>query len=232
MKTYGDNKLPFNLWIDNKMEQFRADSFYTKEPETIDWISSFGRGDTFFDIGSNIGLYSLWCSHKHPESLTYAFEPFYGNASRLMQNIELNKFTNIIVVPFAVGEIDRINTLGLVSRETGHSGSELSKLTDDYCLVPEITIDSFCGLFEDFPTHIKIDIDGQEFQVIAGALKTIYDDTCQSVLVEINKDGDKIRSLFKAMGYTEDNRFNKMKNHSRVRREKERINAENVIFTR
>ena len=223
---------PFLMMTETEMEKWRYETFWDKEPETIAWINSFGRGDTFFDIGANIGIYSLYLASRQKKSLTYAFEPFYGNASRLMQNIELNKFTNIIVVPFGISDVDRIDSFGMISRERGHSGSEIGKKSDDFYLLPVITMDTFCNLFEEYPTHIKIDIDGQELQVIEGALKTIYDEECQSVLVEINKDGDKIRSLFKAMGYTEDNRFNKMKNHSRVRREKERINAENVIFAR
>ena len=232
MKEYF-NVPPFKMKLDTKMEKYRYETWDTKEPETISWINSFLElGCTFFDIGANIGIYSLYCASKHKQSLTYAFEPFYGNASRLMQNIELNKFDNIIVIPFGVFNIDKIDVFGLVSREIGHSGSQVSihGLQDN--LSPVVTIDSFCHLFQDYPTHIKIDIDGQELQVIEGALKTIYDDECQSVLVEINKDGDKIRSLFKAMGYTADNRFNKMKNHSRVRREKEGIHCENVVFTR
>ena len=231
MKTYGYNNLPFNLLIHTKIEEWRADTFWTKEPETIEWINSFILGDTFFDIGANIGIYSLYCASKHKESLTYAFEPFYGNASKLLSNVMLNKFDNVVVIPFAVGKSNGINTFNLVSREDGHSGSQ-AQYGKDFYMIPTITIDSFCELVGDYPDHIKIDIDGQELQVIEGALKTIYKEECESVLVEINKDGDKIRSLFKAMGYTEDNRFNKMKNHSRVRREKEGIKCENVIFSR
>lgn len=224
---------PFKMHLTSDIEKWRYDSFFEKEPETIAWINSFvGVGDTFFDIGANVGCYSLYCAHKHNESLTYAFEPFYGNASKLMQNVELNLFENVIVVPFGISNIDKIDILGMVSREAGHSGSQISihGLQDN--LIPVLKIDTFCKLFDEYPTHIKIDIDGQEPQVIEGALQTIYDDTCQSVLVEINKDGEKIREIFKGFGYTEDNRFNKMKNHSRVRREKEGVHCENVIFSR
>ena len=47
----------------------RAYTFYTKEPETVDWIDKFNNGSNFIDIGANIGIYSLYAASKKIMSL-------------------------------------------------------------------------------------------------------------------------------------------------------------------
>ena len=37
----------------------RVDRINTKEPETINWINGFEKGSIFFDVGANIGIYTL-----------------------------------------------------------------------------------------------------------------------------------------------------------------------------
>ena len=44
----------------NAICQFRADTFSTKEPEMLEWIDDYGDNGVFFDIGANIGLYSVY----------------------------------------------------------------------------------------------------------------------------------------------------------------------------
>ena len=49
---------------------WRADTVLTKELDTIGWIDEFDEGSVFWDIGANVGVYSLYagvdshvCSH-------------------------------------------------------------------------------------------------------------------------------------------------------------------------
>src|SRR6516225_6500482 len=41
---------------------WRARTLLAKEPETIEWIDSFRAGDVFWDVGANVGLYSLYAA--------------------------------------------------------------------------------------------------------------------------------------------------------------------------
>jgi len=43
---------------------FRANTLLTKEPETIAWIDTFEPGETLWDIGANVGVYSLYAGLK------------------------------------------------------------------------------------------------------------------------------------------------------------------------
>ena len=54
----------FNFFVPNKLIKFRVNTFYSKEPETLEWIDSFEKESCFWDIGANIGLYSVYCGVK------------------------------------------------------------------------------------------------------------------------------------------------------------------------
>ena len=63
-------------FIPNRLNHFRAETFLTKEPETIDWIENFSEGKIFWDVGANIGLYSCFAA-KESNSKVYAFGTIY-----------------------------------------------------------------------------------------------------------------------------------------------------------
>jgi FkbM family methyltransferase len=65
----------------------------------------------FFDIGANIGYYSILGSKVNPELITYAFEPSTGANFYLSENVKLNNLSNRIFVESSAlmdtsGEID------------------------------------------------------------------------------------------------------------------------------
>lgn len=69
--------------------EWRATTLLTKEPETISWINSFNKKDILWDIGANIGMYSLYAGIKGINTLS--FEPSPSNYWVLCKNIEINK---------------------------------------------------------------------------------------------------------------------------------------------
>ena len=82
------------------MTQFRVNTFFTKEPDTLNWIDSFKKNSVFWDVGSNIGLYSCYAAKKNCN--VFAFEPSYFNLPILSQNINYNRIQNkVSIIPFA-----------------------------------------------------------------------------------------------------------------------------------
>src|SRR5215510_9943048 len=58
--------------------QARAKSVLTKEPDTIRWIDSFDRSDVFWDVGANVGVFSLYAARSRGVRVL-AFEPSADN---------------------------------------------------------------------------------------------------------------------------------------------------------
>jgi FkbM family methyltransferase len=243
-------KPPFEMIQETEIEKWRYETFWTKEPETIEWIGCIYDG-TLVDIGANIGLYSLYCAY-YP-SRVIAIEPFRKNFDRLCENIKLNGFENISPINIAIGEEDcAYDYFKPVSQEIGSSGHQLIKSpyqerdvidrqyfsrkihdNGEDCLVMSLDhLFSLAKMFL-FPiNHIKIDTDGNEYDIILGGKETLASQDLRSVLIEINDHKEEIIEIFKQNGFTTDNRFNTMTPHSRERRAKEGIKAENIIFTR
>lgn len=227
-------KIPFRMIVDTPMEKYRHKTWKTKEPETIAWIKSFKNGDSFIDIGANIGIYTLFCASYHSKSKIWAYEPHNLNFFRLLDNIRLNGYGDRISANrFMIGEKTCHKKFIKNSNEIGSSGGQMKESSKPHD-VPCYAIDDLNIYGFDFPTpnHIKIDIDGQELKVIQGMKETIKTTKLKSMLIEINNDCSEIKSIMEQNGFSDKNKFNRMKRHSRIRRKREDINAENVIFTR
>ena len=75
--------------VDTEFEEQRFASFFDKEPETIDWIKTFKANEIFYDIGANIGVFSLFAASLLKEikvvtKLLYSFARiFLHNLSKL-----------------------------------------------------------------------------------------------------------------------------------------------------
>ena len=73
----------------NALCQYRAKSFSTKEPETLSWLDAIPEGSVFWDVGANVGLYSIYAAKKNRVTV-FAFEPSVFNLEFLARNIFLN----------------------------------------------------------------------------------------------------------------------------------------------
>ena len=231
---HGDYVPPFKMRVKTAWERYRYLSFWQKEPETIAWIQSFKDGDCLYDVGANIGMYSLYACRLFPNSAVVAFEPQWSNYMAATLNAALNGFDHLSVLFEGVSDHSGYSRFEYRSAEAGSSGGQVGT-TGDYT-VRICSLDDFSAKAER-PDHIKIDIDGQEAKVIKGMKGLIADRAFKSCLIEMGKAGDeaqRIRQTFIVNGYTDRNDFNTMKNHSRFApwRSGENVNIENVVFTR
>jgi FkbM family methyltransferase len=174
---------------------WRARTLFIKEPETIEWIDSFKDGDVFWDVGANIGVYSIYASIGRKIQVL-AFEPSASNYLLLNRNIQYNHLSDQIrayCIAFANGTA--LDALNMQSTCFADANSSFANAKDyrDLPIVPNFlqgavgySIDEFVGRFNPpFPTHIKIDVDGQEGDIIAGAERTLKDGRLESISVEM-----------------------------------------------
>jgi FkbM family methyltransferase len=152
---------------DTELEVWRAKSLLTKEPGTLQWLSKIQPGDVLYDIGANVGCYTLIAAKGGAR--VYAFEPHVANAASLIRNVIANGLSDrVTVLTCAVGRHSGMQRFAYASYVAGSSGHEIGAhgFTE---LKSTVAIDA---LLDDHaiaaPMWIKIDIDGQEAEVIAG----------------------------------------------------------------
>ena len=177
-----DGSFTYTFRCTEWIELVRARTLLTKEPGTVRWISETVReGDVFYDIGANVGIYSVMAGKRvGAKGAVVAFEPHLGNAMRLLENIGLNGVSDrTIVLSTALHDQSGFMPFHYRYRTTGSSNSQLGSTTDAYgqIFVPESTEIKFAETLDDLlaggtlkrpPTHIKIDVDGNERRILAG----------------------------------------------------------------
>lgn len=243
--------------VETDIERYRLETLFSKEPETISWIQELMRpGEVFYDIGANIGVYSLYAALVHTGSRIFAFEPAYHNFGKLCENIIVNTCQEA-VTPYCLGLAGEthMGVLNLIDARAGSAGHRVDSTmyqsginapaqrrgeTFEPVLKQGIfaaTVDDLVHIYRlPAPHHLKIDIDGGEKEVLKGGAHVLRE-TVRSALVEIDdKDGSveaAVRSFLGSCGFNANHSLNRQPNHSRARRAKEgNAHIKNIIFTR
>ncbi|MFM9945498.1 MAG: FkbM family methyltransferase [Bacteroidia bacterium] len=133
------------------------------------FLTFLKEGDTFFDIGANVGLHSYFVERCISDVKIYSFEPLPENVEYIKETILLNKLKNINLIESAIGSETKkiyfeIGTNNFQGKITENKTSIEVKL---------ITLDEFCYSNNIFPNVLKIDVEGAEIDVLQGAIKLI-----------------------------------------------------------
>lgn len=152
--------------------------------------------DTFLDVGSNIGLFSLHAAQViGSQGKVYSFEPAPKTYSRLIENVNLNGFGNIINCN-NLGLSDKKGILTMNISSKGHDAwntfaPQIKEYFDEQISVPVDTLDNFIhdNLIDikDIAL-IKVDVEGWEYLVFKGASKTLNNAYSPTLLVEFTEE--------------------------------------------
>jgi FkbM family methyltransferase len=179
-------------WLNN----YRAETFSSKEPETLEWIESIPSDSVVWDIGANVGLYSIYAA-KLKNCRVFSFEPSVFNLELLARNIFLNKLQHLItIVPVALSNQLSENLFRMSSTQWGGAlstfGENIDQDGNEFKEVFEyktvgLTMEQAVDLLKlPLPQYIKMDVDGIEHFILQGGTKVLQN--VKSVLVEINDE--------------------------------------------
>ncbi|HEX2023638.1 MAG TPA: FkbM family methyltransferase [Acidimicrobiales bacterium] len=153
-------------------------------------------GSVCFDVGANIGLYSLGLSQLTPNGRVFAFEPSPGAFEWLRRNLTANGVTNVEAVHGAAS--DRVGTIAFhdvafftAGSFTAEEGSYLDSEAVGSTLVevPCTTLDAFVeSSGVERVDVLKIDVEGAELAVLEGAERTLAEHQ-PTVVMEFNSFG-------------------------------------------
>jgi FkbM family methyltransferase len=175
-----DGEHSYSFCFRSAKEKRRAERIFEKEPGTIAWLRRELRpSDVFYDIGANIGVYTVFASARIGDGgIIYAFEPHIPNAASLIENVFANRAAEkIILISTPLAEEERFDFFNYQSVLPASSTSQFGRNSYEGKTFESVfrevkfgtTIDHL--IEKDFirpPDLIKIDVDGLDFEVLAG----------------------------------------------------------------
>lgn len=195
------SKVPVYLGVDSRIEHDVRLHEARKEPGTVQWIEEWFRpGEVFYDIGANVGSFSLIAFRFLEGRIkVYSFEPGFMTFPRLCHNLQLNHADRCIS-PFqiALSEKTCLSTLHYRDLKPGSAMHALETPKDwrGERFEPAFSLPVISYRLDDFieqfglpaPNHLKIDVDGVEYQVLQGAERTLKSHSLRTLLMEANED--------------------------------------------
>ena len=111
----------------------RVNRFYAKEPETLNWIDGFNTKNEiiFWDIGANLGLFSVYAANKHSNIEIVSFEPSTSNTRCLSRNISINDLSEKIKL-FQLALSNEESTISIFKETEFMEGSSISTFGEKY----------------------------------------------------------------------------------------------------
>ena len=198
-KTYvkdDKNKNIFSVRSLGGATSLRAKSFYKKEPDTIEWINGFEENSILFDIGANIGIYSLYAASK--KTSVVAVEPDSLNFAALNLNIYDNNFNKLIkAYPFSIDDKKVVSDLHKLEFRFGGSTNSFDRIVNEDGKSfepkfiqgsPSISLDNLSKNLGLKPSYIKIDVDGNELKIINSMNSLLSNSNLISILIELSEN--------------------------------------------
>lgn len=168
-------------------------------------------GMTFYDLGANIGFFSLLAARLvGPSGRVFSFEADPEIAARLAENLSYNKFTHAVVEEKAVWSkpatvsFARVDSNISPDRGLGHV-SVGEPPASSVISVEAISLDQYV-LFHPAPDFIKCDVEGAEVAVFEGAERLLREKR-PVLLVEMHSEENQrvLMSKFRQCGYASSN---------------------------
>jgi FkbM family methyltransferase len=213
--TLNDGRFEYSFVCHSEKERNRAKRMFEKEKGTIAWLDRELRpGDVYFDVGANIGVYTLFGARRVGEKgSVVAFEPHIPNANSLLENIILNGLGHQIkLVTAALSDrecYDHFNyqavTVASSTSQFGRTSYEGEAFDPIFVEVKHsVRIDTLIGTGAvSRPNVVKIDVDGLDFEVLDGMRRLISSaERPRSIQIELGSDSKpRILSLLEETGY-------------------------------
>jgi FkbM family methyltransferase len=163
--------------------------YHVHEPSISRFLAEHLRletGDVVFDIGANVGWYSMLLGRMAPAGVNiYSFEPDPLNFELFDHNIRLNQMHQVTAVQKALSTEDGVQQLNRFDSNNLGRHSLLNLQDGDSVEVQTTTLDNFwesMQLGSRTPRFIKIDIEGYELMALRGAEKILQ--RCPEILSE------------------------------------------------
>jgi FkbM family methyltransferase len=175
----------FKLQGSSSIHHRRMQKGAFEEEETTLIRRHLTQSEAFIDVGANIGFYS--CLARSLGKSVVAVEPLNGNLNHLYANLIENKWSDVEVFPVGLSDQPGLSVLyGASSTGASLIGNWAGASKRIRRVIPVSTLDILLGeRFAGKKLFIKIDVEGVEYQVLMGAIKTMQLNPRPTWIIEI-----------------------------------------------
>jgi FkbM family methyltransferase len=176
----------------------RGATTLTKQPATIAWIDSFLPNSVFWDVGANVGVYTLYAARRG-DTQVVAFEPAAVNYFLLAANCEANRLDDHVrcllmglgrgreVAQLEVSQFEPASSFSFRGRRQPYPGRQAALVMPMDELVAQFGLPC--------PNYIKIDVPGLTEEIFAGGERVLRDPQVRQIHVEASLDSKSGRRL-------------------------------------
>lgn len=201
----------FTLSCTNPITHFRWHLFARKEAEVRKYINEHVRdGDVFFDVGANVGVFTIYAACRNQDARVYSFEPEHSNLALLKENILANGLMNRVkITSVAVSDRQGLSFLHIQDTIPGAAAhtehTKALEITDEGYRVAwqegiaTATLDALAEHWGVYPNSLKIDTDGNEDKVLRGASAVLNHEALRSLALEMPLEKTKVAACEKML---------------------------------
>ena len=176
-------------------------SKHKREPALYSWINNLNAGSVLFDIGTSYGQESSLASSLIQKNISvFGFDCSLYQSHFCALNRRLNGSRFRFIFAAVASKSGDLLTIKANS-DTHIPALHKKNVTYEY-EVMSLALDDFATSENIQPTHLKIDVDGAEFEVLKGAKKILKSSALKEVFIEIDNENIAIKDYMASLGFT------------------------------
>tara|TARA_B100001121_G_scaffold45129_1_gene38697 strand:- start:208 stop:942 length:735 start_codon:yes stop_codon:yes gene_type:complete len=153
--------------------------------------------NTFLDIGSCWGIYTLKVAKQNPNIKIFSFDVFIENINRLKLMLQKNKFDNVKTFNLAIGLDKKIEKFAVNEEFSPNYARDL--VGKKKIEVQQDKIDNLIEYSNEI-IAIKIDVERMELDVLKGAENLLKKNKC-FIIVETDQNEINVINFLNSIGY-------------------------------
>lgn len=222
--------IAIHLRVTSREERSYRAHACAKEPWTVEWLErTVAANGVLYDIGANVGAFTLIAARREPSATVVAFEPGYASFAHLCENVVLNGCQhNVVPIPMPLWSETALVTMRYKSLAPGQSRHSVRSWSvrqrstpgDERYEQPMLgtRLDDLVRQYGlPAPTAVKLDVDGAEIDVLLGAADTLRAPSLATLLIEIARDVEsRVFGLVEQAGWVCVNRIDREKDAAPV----------------
>lgn len=162
------------------IRDFRTLQKGTREPELYQWIRDMPENTVLFDVGASYGQEAVYAGVLGHKVVAFNGDP--QGAYYLAVNAGLNDGADITPVAALVAAEEALIDISFPSNR--FYMRDRPKYWDISMQVPSVSLDGYVRQYGIAPTHLKIDVDGAETDVLKGAASVLADQRLRNIFIE------------------------------------------------